>query len=69
MGFLGVANAYIMRACLNIAITQMVKSPTIDNFTSNDPDSCPFENVPKYSNATTTVSVSFLPLLNFYSVD
>lgn len=42
MGFFGVANAYIMRGCLSIAITQMVKQPSQDHFNSTDPDSCPY---------------------------
>ncbi|BES98261.1 sodium:phosphate symporter activity [Nesidiocoris tenuis] len=42
MGFFGVANAYIMRGCLSIAITQMVKKPATDDFNSTDPDTCPY---------------------------
>ncbi|CAH4029407.1 unnamed protein product [Pieris brassicae] len=44
MGLLGVCNAYTMRVCLNLAITQMVnrtKSST-DHF---DPDACPNDEI------------------------
>lgn len=41
MGFLAVANAYTMRVCLNIAITQMVRRrPAASGF---DEGSCPGE--------------------------
>lgn len=42
MGFLAVANAYTMRVCLNIAITQMVHRPS--HSTGND-GSCPASDV------------------------
>ncbi|KAF6202200.1 hypothetical protein GE061_004598 [Apolygus lucorum] len=42
MGFCGVANAYIMRGCLSIAITQMVREHSVDNFNQSDPDACPY---------------------------
>ncbi|XP_014261738.1 sialin-like [Cimex lectularius] len=41
MGFLGIANAYTMRACLSITITQMVKKPSMDNFVT-DEMTCPW---------------------------
>lgn len=41
MGFLGVANAYIMRACLSIAITQMVSHNETSEDHVYDPDACP----------------------------
>ncbi|VVC97619.1 unnamed protein product [Leptidea sinapis] len=44
MGLLGVCNAYTMRVCLNLAITQMVnrtKSST-EHF---DPDACPSDDI------------------------
>lgn len=44
MGLAGMANAYIMRACLSIAITEMVSAvPTVDenNNTYVDPYACP----------------------------
>lgn len=42
MGMLGVTVAYVMRACLSIAITQMVKSPEhLGNFSIRKNDVCP----------------------------
>ncbi|XP_075232067.1 putative inorganic phosphate cotransporter isoform X2 [Lycorma delicatula] len=41
MGFLGVANAYIMRACLSIAITQMVRHDDTESNVMHDPEACP----------------------------
>lgn len=44
MGLTGMANAYIMRACLSIAITEMVSSDPVtdeDNKVYNDPFACP----------------------------
>lgn len=39
MGLLGVCNAYTMRVCLNLAITQMVnRTKSEEHF---DPDACP----------------------------
>lgn len=42
MGLLGVCNAYTMRVCLNLAITQMVNRTknTVEHF---DPYACPDE--------------------------
>lgn len=40
MGFLAIVNAYTMRICLNVAITEMVKKKTYDN-QNNDTDYCP----------------------------
>lgn len=42
MGSLAVANAYTMRVCLNLAITQMVrKTSSGGEHGHNDPDVCP----------------------------
>lgn len=42
MGMLGVMVAYMMRACLSIAITQMVKAPAHSNhFSVPKEDVCP----------------------------
>lgn len=40
MGLLGVCNAYTMRVCLNLAITQMVNK-TKSGTEHFDPDACP----------------------------
>lgn len=46
MGMLGTANAYTMRVCLNLAITQMVNHTKSD--TENvDPNACPSDEVIK----------------------
>lgn len=42
MGFLAVANAYTMRVCLNIAITQMVRRRAASPL---DSESCPAVDV------------------------
>lgn len=41
MGLLAVANAYTMRVCLNLAITQMVKKSHTGESEHYDPDACP----------------------------
>ncbi|CAH2233803.1 jg21642, partial [Pararge aegeria aegeria] len=52
MGLLGVCNAYTMRVCLNLAITQMVnRTKTGDEHF--DPYACPDDVLP--GNTTTTV--------------
>lgn len=40
MGLLAVCNAYTMRVCLNLAITQMVNNTKVSE-TYYDPDACP----------------------------
>lgn len=63
MGMLGVMVAYMMRACLNIAITQMVKAHTSQENGSNpiiDGEVCPD---PEY-----TISDSSTPLKVRYNI-
>lgn len=43
MGLLGMANSYIMRACLSIAITAMVVHKTSDQVVDNE-DLCPVDD-------------------------
>ncbi|XP_067000244.2 putative inorganic phosphate cotransporter isoform X2 [Anabrus simplex] len=51
MGFLAVANAYTMRICLSVAITEMVKPHASPNTTAvQDENYCPAE----YSNSSST---------------
>ncbi|KOB74818.1 Uncharacterized protein OBRU01_08397 [Operophtera brumata] len=45
MGLLGVCNAYTMRVCLNLAITQMVKRNKTDGTHNVDPYACPIDEV------------------------
>ncbi|KAL1130665.1 hypothetical protein AAG570_011907 [Ranatra chinensis] len=53
MGFLGMACAYIMRACLSISITQMVIPRTQNTSTGVvDPDSCPYDEDVYQPNST-----------------
>lgn len=40
MGFLAIVNAYTMRICLNVAITEMVKKK---NATDKEGDFCPID--------------------------
>ncbi|BES97219.1 sodium:phosphate symporter activity [Nesidiocoris tenuis] len=42
MSFMALVNAYLLRGCLSIAITQMVKKPKFDDFNSTDPNACPY---------------------------
>lgn len=52
MGLLAIANAYTMRVCLNLAITQMVKKTTaVEGDAHYDPNACPDKNLE--SNITT----------------
>lgn len=45
MGFLAITNAYQLRVCLNVAITEMVIPISNDvNSTHYDPDACPDDN-------------------------
>lgn len=41
MAFLAITNAYQMRVCLNVAITEMVRSEPAGNTTTVSDDSCP----------------------------
>lgn len=59
MGFLAVANAYTMRVCLNIAITQMVHRPP--HSAGND-GSCPASDVIEGSGDGTDPTVSIFLL-------
>lgn len=43
MGLLAVCNAYTMRVCLNLAVTQMVNN-TKNEESHFDPDACPDES-------------------------
>ena len=53
MGLLGVCNAYTMRVCLNLAITQMVNRTRGDGSGFVDPDACPSDD---FLNNVTTVA-------------
>lgn len=75
MGFLAVANAYAMRVCLNIAITQMVHKRT-HSATGND-GSCPAEDavgvavnptVSYHNNSDVTGVVSFRILFSIVCI-
>ena len=55
MGFLAIANAYTMRVCLSVAITEMVVHH--ENDTSEiHPEACPSDNE---NNNTTVVFILF----------
>ncbi|KOB69245.1 Uncharacterized protein OBRU01_17109 [Operophtera brumata] len=45
MGLLGVCNAFTMRVCLNLAITQMVKRNKTDGTYHDDPYACPSDEI------------------------
>lgn len=69
MGLLAVCNAYTMRVCLNLAITQMVNNTKSDH-SNYDPDACPADTL-DVSNGTVIerpVSIRFIyyePVLTF----
>lgn len=44
MGMLAIANAFTMRVCLNMAITQMVNHTKSDS-DNGDPNACPSDEV------------------------
>lgn len=44
MGLLAVCNAYTMRVCLNLAVTQMVHDKDSDSH-YEDPNACPDDSV------------------------
>lgn len=47
MALFAVANAYTMRVCLNLAITQMVRREVAGEGDEHyDPDACPDYNIP-----------------------
>ncbi|KAG6442415.1 putative inorganic phosphate cotransporter [Manduca sexta] len=53
MGLLAIANAYTMRVCLNLAITQMVKrNVAVEGDAHYDPDACPDLSVVTNSSAS-----------------
>lgn len=54
MGLLGVCNAYTMRVCLNLAITQMVNRTRGGGSDYVDPDACPSDDL--INNVTTVVA-------------
>lgn len=61
MGLLAIANAYTMRVCLNLAITQMVKkNVAVEGDEHYDPNACPDLNI--VANATS-------PVLAYYRAD
>ncbi|CAK1547117.1 unnamed protein product [Leptosia nina] len=45
MGLLAVCNAYTMRVCLNLAVTQMVNNTKSGEEAKYDPDACPDDSV------------------------
>lgn len=54
MGLLGVCNAYTMRVCLNLAITQMVNRTKAAGDHYVDPDACPSDDI--VTNTTTNTN-------------
>ncbi|XP_039754043.1 putative inorganic phosphate cotransporter isoform X1 [Pararge aegeria] len=59
MALLAVANAYTMRVCLNLAITQMVKkTAAVEGDANWDPDACPDPSI--VTNGTMKLSDYFL---------
>ncbi|XP_021183240.1 putative inorganic phosphate cotransporter [Helicoverpa armigera] len=54
MGLLGVCNAYTMRVCLNLAITQMVNRTKSGGSSYVDPDACPSDDL--INNVTTVIA-------------
>lgn len=44
MGFLAIANAYTMRVCLSVAITQMVKKPNLTEQAESGHSVCPADS-------------------------
>lgn len=60
MGFLAITNAYQLRVCLNVAITEMVVTHSSDDVDSPyyDPDACPDHRNVSTQNATTLKRVS-----------
>ncbi|KAJ0177134.1 hypothetical protein K1T71_007143 [Dendrolimus kikuchii] len=59
MGLLAIANAYTMRVCLNLAITQMVKKTTaVEGDAHYDPNACPDKSI--VSNVTSEVAAILL---------
>lgn len=63
MGFLAVANAYTMRVCLNIAITQMVRRRAAT--AGLDDGSCPAGEVEQAATGGTEVRLSEVLVLVF----
>lgn len=63
MGLLAVCNAYTMRVCLNLAVTQMVNN-TKDSADHYDPDACPDESEFLTNVTASTKPVSFFIQLN-----
>lgn len=59
MGLLGVCNAYTMRVCLNLAITQMVNR-TKTGAEHFDPNACPDDEVIGGNTTTILRPVSFI---------
>lgn len=62
MGFLAVANAYTMRVCLNIAITQMVRRRA--HSAAHDHGSCPGDGDLQEAVGDSTVSSSIIICLD-----
>lgn len=62
MGFLAIMNAYQLRVCLNVAITEMVISKD-ENSTYFDPDACPdLDSGNDKGNSSSSIDVSFFIL-------
>lgn len=60
MALFAIANAYTMRVCLNLAITQMVrKVVAVEGDEHYDPDACPDPDAIVASNGTTLASYYF----------
>lgn len=69
MGLLAIANAYTMRVCLNLAITQMVKKNiAVEGDEHFDPLACPDRNL--VENGTTSVNFTnnYRDEVNFYAL-
>ena len=64
MGLLAVCNAYTMRVCLNLAVTQMVNN-TKDEEQHYDPYACPDDSEVLVNGTVSLRPVSELFFLNF----
>lgn len=73
MALFAVANAYTMRVCLNLAITQMVRRSNAHGSEHFDPDACPdvsIDNIASSSNSSASdigvvENVSIKSVVNF----
>lgn len=64
MGFFALANGYIQRFCLSLAITEMVATHRLHH-TKIDPNACPLDTV---ITTNGTIHVSIVHIFNIYFV-